>query len=127
MIRTLILTKKLEIFLPIFDKFKKTNEEVLDSCLAAIKVFLLKFYKEFFEKKFGKTEEANFLGSIKFLNEEILKLSKNSRFLDLYVSILEIYKENCSTDSKEIIMIFSRTAKEFFLAYIRLYEAILIE
>ncbi|TBU18002.1 hypothetical protein CWI38_0259p0030 [Hamiltosporidium tvaerminnensis] len=127
MIRTLILTKKLEIFLPIFDKFKKTNEEVLDSCLAAIKVFLLKFYKEFFEKKFGKTEEANLLGSIKFLNEEILKLSKNSRFLDLYVSILEIYKENCSTDSKEIIMIFSRTAKEFFLAYIRLYEAILIE
>ncbi|TBU00662.1 hypothetical protein CWI36_1567p0010 [Hamiltosporidium magnivora] len=114
--------------LEIFDEFQNTNEEVIIKGLSSVKKFLLNFYKDYSEKKFGTTDESNLRGSVKFLQTEIVKkIYEDSTILDLYTNLITIAMKKTDNYSDEIILIVCQIVREVFLFYIRLYEAISID
>ncbi|TBU11316.1 hypothetical protein CWI38_1269p0010 [Hamiltosporidium tvaerminnensis] len=114
--------------LEIFDEFQNTNEEVIIKGLSSVKKFLLNFYKDYSDKKFGTTDESNLRGSAKFLQTEIVKkIYEDSTILDLYTNLITIAMKKTDNYSEEIILIVCQIIREVFLFYIRLYEAIFID
>ncbi|TBT99382.1 hypothetical protein CWI37_1365p0010, partial [Hamiltosporidium tvaerminnensis] len=114
--------------LEIFDEFQNTNEEVIIKGLSSVKKFLLNFYKDYSDKKFGTTDESNLRGSAKFLQTEIVKkIYEDSTILDLYTNLITIAMKKTDNYSEEMILIVCQLTREMFLFYIRLYEAIFID
>ncbi|TBT97171.1 hypothetical protein CWI39_3133p0010, partial [Hamiltosporidium magnivora] len=121
---------RIEEFRDILNKIKQRleNEKIIIKILRSIKKFLLKFYQDYSDKKFGTTDESNLRGSVKFLQTEIVKkIYDDSTILDLYTNLITIAMKKTDNHSDEIILIVCQIVREVFLFYIRLYEAIFID